>query len=85
MTKQPTLPPIKNHGRKKVHRTPKPMDNQQIAGVLGYTETQLIKLISSLELKSKFESDMGMPIDLDTIRMANDLRKILTNSKGEGV
>ena len=85
MTQQPTLPPIKTHGRKKVHRTPKPMDKQPIAGVLGYTQPEVIEILQCLELGLRFEKDAGFPISILKAQLAKKFRSLLINSKGEGV
>lgn len=84
MTKQPTLPPIKNHGRKKVHRTTRPMNQEEIK-VLGHTDADLIELLQGLELRLRLDKDSGFPISILTVRLIKRIRALLINSKGEGV
>ena len=82
MTK-PTLPPIKNHGRKKVHRTTRPMNQEEIK-VLGHTDADLIELLQCLELGLRFEKDAGFPISMLKMRLIKRIKDLLINSKGEG-
>tara|TARA_R100000008_G_scaffold374_1_gene348 strand:+ start:176 stop:430 length:255 start_codon:yes stop_codon:yes gene_type:complete len=84
MTQQPTLPPIKTHGRKKVHRTTRPMNQEEIK-VLGHTDAELIELLQGLELRLRFDKDSGFPINILTVRLIKRIRDLLINSKGEGV
>ncbi len=84
MTKQPTLPPIKNHGRKKVHRTTRPMNQEEIK-VLGHTDADLIELLQCLELGLRFDKDSGFPISMLKVRLIKKIRTLLINSKRKGV